>query len=165
MLTGRAEPEDLDEVIASGANDYITKPFKLDVLETRIAFAERQVQVNASTVADLGRAYRSILEVLPLITYTRQHGDSGRITFLSPQYQTITGWAPAPILVGNADWMPLVHLDDAELYTGAWRAAVRDASEFRVEYRFQSRAGSYLWFAEPRCRCAMATGRLRFGTV
>jgi diguanylate cyclase (GGDEF)-like protein/PAS domain S-box-containing protein len=43
MLTGRAEPDDLDEVVASGANDYVTKPFKLDVLETRIAFAERQV--------------------------------------------------------------------------------------------------------------------------
>lgn len=43
VLTGRAEPDDLDEVVDAGANDYVTKPFKLDALEVRVAFAERQV--------------------------------------------------------------------------------------------------------------------------
>jgi diguanylate cyclase (GGDEF)-like protein/PAS domain S-box-containing protein len=43
VLTGRAEPDDLDEVVDAGANDYVTKPFKLDALEIRLAFAERLV--------------------------------------------------------------------------------------------------------------------------
>jgi diguanylate cyclase (GGDEF)-like protein/PAS domain S-box-containing protein len=43
VLTGRAEPDDFDEVVDAGANDYLSKPFKLDALEIRVAFAERQV--------------------------------------------------------------------------------------------------------------------------
>src|SRR5215213_7701979 len=48
MLTGRAEPDDLDEVVAAGADDYISKPFKLEDLDVRIAFGERQVPVHGT---------------------------------------------------------------------------------------------------------------------
>jgi len=48
MLTGRAEPDDLDEVVAAGADDYISKPFRLEDLDVRVAFGERQVPVHGA---------------------------------------------------------------------------------------------------------------------
>jgi DNA-binding response OmpR family regulator len=42
VLTGRADPDDIDDVVAAGADDYLTKPFELDWLDVRLAFAERQ---------------------------------------------------------------------------------------------------------------------------
>jgi DNA-binding response OmpR family regulator len=43
VITARHQTGDLAEVLASGANDYLAKPFGLEALEVRLAIAERQV--------------------------------------------------------------------------------------------------------------------------
>jgi DNA-binding response OmpR family regulator len=48
-LTGAAE--DVAAVLDAGANDVVVKPFDLELLELRLAIAERQVAVNAARAA------------------------------------------------------------------------------------------------------------------
>jgi DNA-binding response OmpR family regulator len=45
LITARHQTGDLAEVLAAGANDYLTKPFALEALEVRLAIAERQVEM------------------------------------------------------------------------------------------------------------------------
>src|SRR5438034_11541400 len=65
LVTARADTEDLEQALESGANDYLTKPLDPDVLNVRILVAERQIrelaernQVRAALVesAQIGRA-------------------------------------------------------------------------------------------------------------
>src|SRR5215831_1792992 len=44
LVTARADTEDLELALASGANDYLTKPLDPDVLNVRISVAERQIR-------------------------------------------------------------------------------------------------------------------------
>ncbi|MEA2641439.1 MAG: hypothetical protein QOF51_2833 [Chloroflexota bacterium] len=44
MITSKNRREDLSEVLRSGASDYLAKPFDLDILEVRLAVAERHVE-------------------------------------------------------------------------------------------------------------------------
>jgi diguanylate cyclase len=44
LITGRDRREDLAAVLDAGANDYIAKPFDMEMLDVRLAVAERQVE-------------------------------------------------------------------------------------------------------------------------
>lgn len=44
LVTARANTEDLEQALESGANDYLTKPLDMELLKVRISVAERQVQ-------------------------------------------------------------------------------------------------------------------------
>jgi signal transduction histidine kinase len=47
VVTSRSEPEDLEAVLASGANDFLAKPFKPAQLASRLAIVERNVAAVA----------------------------------------------------------------------------------------------------------------------
>ncbi len=44
MVTSRDEPEDLEEVLRAGADDYVTKPIDVGLMNIRLAVAEKDVQ-------------------------------------------------------------------------------------------------------------------------
>src|SRR5205809_1510083 len=44
LVTARADTEDLEQALEAGANDYLTKPLDLRLLNVRISVAERQVR-------------------------------------------------------------------------------------------------------------------------
>jgi diguanylate cyclase (GGDEF)-like protein/PAS domain S-box-containing protein len=121
MLTGRADPEDVDEVVAAGVDDYLTKPFKLDWLEVRIAFAERKVAdlaARARTAEALRQSearFRSLFQnASDVITVLDAQGMR---TYVSPSVERAIGQA-ADDLIGTS------FLDDT-LRTG------RDQTEAR----------------------------------
>jgi DNA-binding response OmpR family regulator len=44
VLTARSRPQDLQEVLDAGADDYLTKPVNLNLLDIRLTIAKRRVQ-------------------------------------------------------------------------------------------------------------------------
>ncbi len=43
LITARATPADLDEALDAGANDYLVKPWEIEIFRSRLRIAERQV--------------------------------------------------------------------------------------------------------------------------
>ena len=44
LVTARADTEDLEQALAAGANDYLTKPLDIALLNVRLPVAERQIR-------------------------------------------------------------------------------------------------------------------------
>src|SRR5881275_3151481 len=44
LVTAKADTEDLEQALEAGANDYLTKPLDLGLLNVRISVAERQIR-------------------------------------------------------------------------------------------------------------------------
>jgi|GEM_PF-2925315 len=158
ILTGRAEPDDLEEVVAAGANDYITKPFKLDILETRVAFAERLALLKAKEIRERESRtqtfadFRSLIESIPVITYIEVGDRSRQIRYISPQIEDLMGWTPEEVMASPGFWMDILHPDDESLALEEESSSNTEIKRFSLEYRQRCRNGEYRWFrdeAEP----------------
>jgi diguanylate cyclase (GGDEF)-like protein len=55
LLTGRASTEDLVEGMDSGANDFVNKPFKAEVLKARLQAGRRMVDLQAALWTEASR--------------------------------------------------------------------------------------------------------------
>jgi len=65
LITGRGERNDLVDVLDAGANDYIAKPFDVDALDTRLAIAERAVELIAQRkLAEDALAHQALHDAL-----------------------------------------------------------------------------------------------------
>src|SRR5947207_5561227 len=68
LVTAKGDREDLEQALAAGANDYLTKPIDLSRLNVRISVAERQIrdllERNQARAAlqESARTLRDILE-------------------------------------------------------------------------------------------------------
>ncbi|MEO6872053.1 MAG: response regulator [Chthoniobacterales bacterium] len=58
LVTARVNPEDLEEAMTAGANDYLTKPFDVRRLNVRLSVAERHIQ----QLQERNQARRELLE-------------------------------------------------------------------------------------------------------
>jgi DNA-binding response OmpR family regulator len=83
MLTARSERETMLEGFESGADDYITKPFDLDVLLARIAARLRRAP-GAAAAAETAAAPVPV-EDLVLDSDAHQVGTAGRKVALNPK--------------------------------------------------------------------------------
>jgi signal transduction histidine kinase len=52
VITGRNRPQDLNEVLDSGASDYLSKPIDPEILGTRLLIAERTIEDAARRAAE-----------------------------------------------------------------------------------------------------------------
>jgi DNA-binding response OmpR family regulator len=87
VMTARHRPADLVEVLDAGADDYIAKPFGVDLLNVRLAVAERQVEAVAARVeAEDASRDRARLEGALVAATTVEH-------YLGDQLQKTMGFA------------------------------------------------------------------------
>jgi CheY-like chemotaxis protein len=98
VMTARTRPADLAAVLDAGADDYIGKPFGVDLLNVRLTIAERQVENTAARVrAEEAARDRARLEGALVTATTVEH-------YLGNQLQRTLGFAA--LLADDPDMPP-----------------------------------------------------------
>jgi PAS domain S-box-containing protein len=110
LVTARADTEDLEQALESGANDYLTKPIDPDLLNVRISVAERQIRElgerNQARVALL-ESSRTMANILENTTDGFFAVDSEwRITHFNARAEVMLGRIRAEVL-GHKLWEKL----------------------------------------------------------
>lgn len=116
LLTARADTEDLELALEAGANDYLTKPLDLDLLNVRLSVAERQIRDLAErnqARAELQESARKMTNILENTTDGFFALDQDwRFTYLNPEAEVLLArgrdeligaelWDEIPDLIGS----------------------------------------------------------------
>jgi PAS domain S-box-containing protein len=89
--------------------------------------------------------YRALVERLPLVSYVYAVGRRDRLSYVSPQLETMLGYSPEQLLAEPGRFERLLHPDDRERVTAAFAAADRSPDPVQLEYRLLSRGGGVVW--------------------
>ena len=109
LLTSRDQPQDLQDVLDAGADDYLAKPAGAARLNVRLAVAERQVRNIAQRkeaeakvrdmVAQLQKSRDDMLSILNQLRIGSAMTDAeGHIVFLNETCQRLFGQDPEEVL-------------------------------------------------------------------
>lgn len=105
LVTAKADHADLEMALEAGANDYLTKPIDLALLNVRLAVAERQIrdltERNQARVA-LQQSARKLTDILENTTdgfFALDH--AWRFTYVNPQAERLFGRARKELLGGE----------------------------------------------------------------
>jgi PAS domain S-box-containing protein len=100
--------------------------------------AERQLRETETRL-------RSLVEHMPAVVYTERADEPGRIVYMSPQIEALTGYAPSVWLDEMAFIKKIVHPDDLEQLHFQYVKSSQSGEPFRLEYRLRTRAGATVW--------------------
>lgn len=107
LVTARQDTQDLEQALAAGANDYLTKPLDLALLNVRLSVAERQIRELAernqarAALEESARTTSEILEKTMDGFFAVDH--AWNFTFVNPEAETLLGRGRAE-LIGKELW-------------------------------------------------------------
>jgi two-component system cell cycle sensor histidine kinase/response regulator CckA len=116
LVTAKADTKDLEQALEAGANDYLTKPLDVGLLDVRISVAERQIRELAErnqARAALVESARTMTNILERTTDGFLAVDSGwKLTYVNAAAEAMVGrkrdellggvlWERFPELVGS----------------------------------------------------------------
>jgi PAS domain S-box-containing protein len=113
LVTARQDTEDLERALAAGANDYLTKPLDLALLNVRLSVAERQIRELAernqarAALEESARTTSEILEKTMDGFFAVDH--AWNFTYLNPEAETLLGRRRAEV-IGKELWKELPQL-------------------------------------------------------
>ena len=128
LLTAYVQQVDMHRALAAGADDYLAKPFDLEVLQVRLAIAERDVAAAAALRASAQR-FRTLAETAPVgISIVDAQG---RFELVNAAAAALVGYTPAE-LVGQRFSVLVGEQQGSALRAASWlwgadqRASQRD---------------------------------------
>jgi sigma-B regulation protein RsbU (phosphoserine phosphatase) len=166
LLTGNTRPEDVEEGLLAGANDYVFKPFRPAELLARVHALSRWEFQRKRTLADERarrllaegslvevqtaeeRARRSELRYQLAARATRDviwewNPVTGEVQH-SPSFEAFFGYAKQDVGDRIEWWAEQVHPEDQERVMPDLREAIsRTAEEWRGEYRLRRADGTW----------------------
>jgi two-component system sensor histidine kinase/response regulator len=106
--------------------------------------------------------YRSLVEHLPAVVYILANDEGQTTTYLSPQFESLTGYSPAEALeqARREPWLNFVHPEDRERVAALATHSVALSEPFRSEHRLLRRDGSYVWVRDECLPIFDTTGQL-----
>jgi PAS domain S-box-containing protein len=87
--------------------------------------------------------YRQIVEQVPAVIYMQDL--SGRITYLSPQYEALFGYTAEERMSDDTIWTARIHPEDLDRVLTEDRRTYETGDPFNVEYRLHTKDGRMLW--------------------
>ncbi len=116
LVTARADTSDLEQALEAGANDYLTKPLDLGLLNVRLSVAERQIR----DLAERNHARAALVESATTMTNILENTTDGyfvidaewKFTYVNPEAEVLLGrqrdelygaelWEKFPSLLGT----------------------------------------------------------------
>jgi two-component system cell cycle sensor histidine kinase/response regulator CckA len=116
LVTAKADTEDLEQALEAGANDYLTKPLDVGLLNVRISVAERQIR----ELAERNQARAALVESAQTMTNILEKTTDGfiavdkdwKLTYINAEAEAMVGqkreellghlfWERFPSLVGS----------------------------------------------------------------
>src|SRR3954464_11686014 len=95
LVTAKADTEDLEQALEAGANDYLTKPLDVGLLDVRISVAERQIRElteRNQARAALVESARTMTNILEKTTDGFFAIDSDwRLTYINAEAEAMVG--------------------------------------------------------------------------
>ena len=91
------------------------------------------------------RRYRTLVERLPLVTYTDRAASGSPTLYVSPQIESLTGIAAAAYMDEPNLWTELLHPEDRDRIMTAIERHIDTGEPFRAEYRLVLPGGQTLW--------------------
>ncbi|MCX6081825.1 MAG: PAS domain-containing protein [Chloroflexi bacterium] len=91
---------------------------------------------------------RSLVEKMPAIVYTEKADEPGRIVYISPQIEQLTGYAPALWMGTLGFWKLIIHPDDFEMVNAAELRSEQTGEAFKVDCRILTRTGAVVWMRD-----------------
>ena len=119
-----------------GGTPLFWQGFLLDVTEER----EAEKRLREAEVR-----YRSLVENIPAVIYTQQPGDPSLTTYVSPQIETMQGYAPQETLADPEHWTKTLHPEDLEWVLAEDERTNKTGEPFAAEYRQYAKDGSVVW--------------------
>jgi len=145
LVTARAETNDLEVALAAGANDYLTKPFDLALLNIRLSVAERRIFALAErnqARAELQESARRMTEILEKTTDAFFALDrQWRFTYLNAQAEKLFDRSRDQLL-GKELWKEFPHLKNSPIEQNYHRVV---AQQIPVEFEM-SDVNEKIWF-------------------
>jgi two-component system cell cycle sensor histidine kinase/response regulator CckA len=105
LVTGKTDRADLEMALEAGANDYLTKPIDLSLLNVRLAVAERQIR----DLTERNHARIALQQSARTLTDTLENTTDGffavdyawRFTYVNPQAEKLLGRSRKELLNGE----------------------------------------------------------------
>jgi PAS domain S-box-containing protein len=145
LVTARDHTEDLEQALAAGANDYLTKPLDIGLLSVRLSVAERQI----SDLAERNQARAALQESAQAMTSILENTTDGffaldcdwKFTYLNLEAELLLG-RKRDELFGQGIWEQFPELKGSAFEDNYRRVA---AEQVAVEFEASDSAGK-VWF-------------------
>ena len=145
LVTARAHTEDLEQALEAGANDYLTKPLDLGLLNVRISVAERQIR----ELAERNHARTALQESARTLTNILENTTDGffavdpewKFTYLNSEAEKLLE-RQRDDLLGKELWEEFPELKNSPFERNYRRVM---AERVPVEFEASDRAGK-IWF-------------------
>ena len=110
--------------------------------------AQREVEQRRKAEEQLREAekqYRELVERVPAVIYSAEPGPNGRWLYVSPGVLQLSGFAPDEWTANPHLWYSRLDPEDREQFIAAENQALKDGSQFNMEYRFRRKDDSVIW--------------------
>jgi PAS domain S-box-containing protein len=125
--------------------DYLAKPFSLRVLPITIEAALYKHEADRR-VRETEAKYRTLMELVPAITYTAALDGASTTLYVSPQIETLLGFSQDDCMADSELWRKRLHPEDSERVMAEVAHSHVTGEQFCSEYRMLARDGRTVWF-------------------
>ncbi|HKH12434.1 MAG TPA: PAS domain S-box protein [Rubrobacter sp.] len=92
--------------------------------------------------------YRTLVEQLPAVTYVQDTSGDKLVSYVSPQTESVLGYAADRELLDPDHWLNIMHPDDRDRVIEEDRRTDRTGEPFKMEYRQFASDGRMVWIRD-----------------